>query len=161
MKNVIKKMLSLLLVGVVTVSMFSFITPNRVDAEVKFLRYFVHVVAKAPGRGGQDGYYNISFFDKKEEPIIGSIKPVGFGSVKEEDFYVPRGAATMKFEALSPRAPGCKTMQTNFTLSFIFSKPIKPLKDKILEITIDVDGARTKDVEFGCQIRDYSNHIIR
>ena len=33
MKNIIKKMFSLLLVGVVTVSMFGFIAPNRVDAE--------------------------------------------------------------------------------------------------------------------------------
>lgn len=32
MKNFIKKLFSLLLVGVVTVSMFSFIRPNRVDA---------------------------------------------------------------------------------------------------------------------------------
>ena len=32
MKNVIKKMFSLLLVGVVAVSMFGFIAPNRVDA---------------------------------------------------------------------------------------------------------------------------------
>ena len=33
MKNIIKKMFSLLLVGVVAVSMFGFIAPNRVDAE--------------------------------------------------------------------------------------------------------------------------------
>ena len=32
MKNVMKKVFSLLLVGVVAISMFSFITPNRVDA---------------------------------------------------------------------------------------------------------------------------------
>ena len=32
MKNVIKKMFSLLLVGVVAVSMFGFVAPNRVDA---------------------------------------------------------------------------------------------------------------------------------
>ena len=32
MKNIIKKMFSLLLVGVVAVSMFGFIAPNRVDA---------------------------------------------------------------------------------------------------------------------------------
>ena len=67
MKNVMKKLFSLLLVGVVAVSMFGFIAPNNVDAaEAEPSKGTVYFHQKG---SGYIGNYIASFYDASEKLI--------------------------------------------------------------------------------------------
>ena len=64
MKNVMKKLFSLLLVGVIAVSMFSFVAPNSVDAaEAKPSKGTVYLKQNAKWSLILDGYYFVYFYD--------------------------------------------------------------------------------------------------
>ena len=62
MKNVMKKVFSLLLVGVVAVSMFGFITPNRVDAAETNAMEFLTIENATP----EVLKYRIDFYSEKD-----------------------------------------------------------------------------------------------
>ena len=62
MKNVMKKVFSLLLVGVVAVSMFGFITPNRVDAAETNAMEFLTIENATP----EVLKYRIDFYSRKD-----------------------------------------------------------------------------------------------
>ena len=67
MRNIIKKLLSLLLVGVVAVSMFGFITPNRVNAtEANTLSAGILCIQN----NGNRGEYNVGFCDNLSKPFL-------------------------------------------------------------------------------------------
>ena len=66
MKNVIKKLFSLLLIGVVAVSMFSFIVPNHIDAEEEIPRGIVVLILRNMAiyyEGVASVNYSVEFYD--------------------------------------------------------------------------------------------------
>ena len=66
MKNVVKKLFSLLLIGVVAVSMFSFIVPNHVDAEVGTPRGIIVLILRNMAlyyEGVASVNYSVKFYD--------------------------------------------------------------------------------------------------
>ena len=91
MKNVMKKLFSLLLVGVVAVSMCGFIAPNSVDAaEVKPSKGEIHLKqADWWSAFGTDGRYFVKFYNASGQ-LIGD-KLASLRAVKEpsKDFPIP------------------------------------------------------------------------
>lgn len=77
MRNIMKKAFSLLLVGAVTVSMFSFITPNRVNAAVDVGRIYIPLyitVNVGPYiRQYKNTVCDVRFFDEKGECTDGFV----------------------------------------------------------------------------------------
>lgn len=65
MKNVMKKVFSLLLVGIVAISMFSFITPNRVDAAETNATEFLTIRNATP----EFLKYRIDFYSEEDPEL--------------------------------------------------------------------------------------------
>ena len=83
MKNIMKKLFSLLLVGVVAVSMFGFITPNRVDAAEANAKYAgKFCISYVPGpRRSYTAFYMLDFYDSANNNI-GDIRT---GTLKDSE----------------------------------------------------------------------------
>ena len=119
MKNVIRKAFSLLLVSVVAVSMFSFITPNRVDAEVYFSNDYIGVSSSSlfiDVVGAKPGYCAIKFFYPNGNLIAESRKSIKCShDSREEKFYVPLWTAKIEFEAVTMKTKNSRQTKTTFT----------------------------------------------
>lgn len=98
MKNFMKKLFLLLLVGVIAVSMFGFIAPNRVDAkEAKPSRGNVCV-----GLEFGTGYvmkYNIIFYDTSGKQIDKIIQKYGLVGGIYKNYSIPEKAGSIIVEA--------------------------------------------------------------
>ena len=146
MKNVIKKAFSLLLVSVVAVSMFSFITPNRVDAKVELSKDYVYVFFRDL-KGVKPGYYTITFLDIDGNPLVGSRRTIEYNSdehKQKEKIYLPLWTTKIEFEAVTHcRAKG-KQIKTTFTaIPDIPCSNVRPER-KILTIGIISGRVATK-----------------
>ena len=100
MKRVIKKLFSLLLVGVVAVSMFSFISPNRVDAagsNSKFNGKF-RVWGLPAFSDPYKASYEINFYNKKEVNIKTMRNTLSSDKLTEENFNIPKQAQKIVIE---------------------------------------------------------------
>ena len=73
MKSVMKKLFSLLLVGVVTVSMFSFITPNCVNAKVQDSPLYFTVTMDHFSKRYKNTTCTITFINDRGEETHGSV----------------------------------------------------------------------------------------
>lgn len=157
MKNVIKKAFSLLLVSVVAVSMFSFITPNRVDAKVQLSNNYVRIVDTLfdENANAKPGYYTIEFFDIDGNPLVGSRRPIEYhGDVpwREEKFYLPLWTAKIEFEAVTAKVRNFRQTKTTFTAMPVIPRSnVGPEKD-ILCIDIEASGITT-------EVESYYNYI--
>ena len=106
MKNIIKKMFSLLLVGVVAVSMFGFIVPNRVDAAEADInsgsRIIVNIESRAKFFGRIRG--TISKNDDYDQIISIDPRQPRFRSPSINSFCVPesKNTITLNFNVYSP-----------------------------------------------------------
>lgn len=94
MKNVMKKLFSLLLVGIVAISMFGFIAPNNVDAaEAKPSKGIVRL----EHTGGWIGRYFIRFYDASGKQMgreIGKVLTAGLG----KEYSIPLEAKSVIVE---------------------------------------------------------------
>ena len=93
MKNVMRKVVSLFLVGIVAVSMFGFIAPTRAEATEENSRGTVKVVNK----GNYVAFFTISFYDKTEQLIIKQRECLL--ELEENDFALPANANFVTVEA--------------------------------------------------------------
>lgn len=122
MKNVIKKAFSLLLVSVVAVSMFSFITPNRVDAKVELSDSYVQVddILFAHDADAKPGYYTIKFFGIDGKLLAESSKFIKYNDKdnekwQKEKYYLPLWTTKIEFKAITPKARNYKQTMVDFT----------------------------------------------
>ena len=120
MKNVIKKMFSLLLVGVVAVSMFGFIAPNRVDAtEANVLEGSVLVKTQY----SENAYIissTVEFLNASGKAITGPKYRHLDGKKSEYvEYKIPKDARTVKVNVMN-----CKSIKPLNLLSktFIFER---------------------------------------
>ena len=170
MKNVIKKAFSLLLVSVVAVSMFSFITPNRVDAKVELSKDYVYVFFKELDQGiKKPGYYTIKFFYPNGKLITEIRRTIEYDNgehKQKEKIYLPFWTAKIKFEAVTPKMKGKKQTKATFTaIPNVPRSNVRPER-KILSIGIisnrigimvNKNDIKPREV---CAIFDYISEIL-
>ena len=105
MKNVMKKLFSLLLVGVIAVSMFSFVAPNSVDAkEAKPSRGTVYVYQNAMWSTFRNAKYFVYFYNASGNKI--SSHSVHLYVKKGAHFPIPLEAKTVTIEVQSAMLGG-------------------------------------------------------
>ena len=122
MRNILKKTFSLLLIGVVTVSMFSFTTPNRVDAVgTPFIllrigkgELFSNIDHK------KDGYVICKFFDRDGKRFDERGGAISFKSGdNEQRIDLPSNTKKIEVEAFTPtitNPPNLKRFKATFTV---------------------------------------------
>ena len=104
-----KKAFSLLLVGVVTVSMFSFIRPNHVDAIGGCKTPYIEITTLEPllftDKIEEGGFLFFGFFDKKGKQFGGGIRPIKIYMEESKTFqyYLSDNAEKMEIEVLHPK----------------------------------------------------------
>lgn len=122
MRSIMKKAFSLLLIGVVTVSMFSFIRPNCVDAAGKLqcMKVIIDRSMLSDGASKEDGYFTFVFFDKNKNEIGGGIRTIRFYTTdvnrKNQIIELPETAKSLTVKILNPTIVGQKKrIQTTVT----------------------------------------------
>ena len=110
-----KKAFSLLLIGVVAVSMFSFIRPNCVDAAGE-LQYMQVIIDRSTlldrSTHLENGYFKFAFFDENIKEISGGIRSIEFYTKdpgrRDQRIELPAKAKRLMVEVLTPTIAGQK-----------------------------------------------------
>lgn len=142
MRNIMKKAFSLLLIGVVTVSMFSFIRPNCVDAagERQYMQVIIERSMLLDGVSKEDGYFTFVFFDENENEISGGIRTIRFYTTdvsrKNQIIELPETAKSLTVKVLNPTIVGQKKRIQATLKALIHNVHRRKQDGPIIKITI-------------------------
>ena len=167
MRNILKKTFSLLLIGVVTVSMFSFTTPNRVDAvgtpfivlKIEKDKRFTNIAHK------KDGYVICKFFDRDGKCFDKDGGDINFklgDNVQRID--LPSNTKKIEVEAFTPtitNPPNLKRFKATFTVLPYHNIWHLPNDKTFLEILISPTAVSMNHSSDHCIIKNYHAERIK
>ena len=167
MKNIIKKMFSLILVGMVAVSMLEFIEPNRIQAAGEEAEIEIHIDKFSFYECPFEGHYDLLFFNNKGK-LVGAVhKYVGATKrvLKDERFLFNKNT-TIKFEAVIPMGFKSKWLKrneftkVNFTAKSFNSLDKRVSKEPVIKVVLGNDGAHLDhDQDFSLVEGFCSEHV--